>query len=153
MTFALYLTSITDAISQISISGVTVKDYDEIATSYVSQPHVLLPNPEAGGWITNFTIEPDTLLEGADAMYTAGYTLNYRYLHVQIGDGANFQKNYAETAQKMVLIVNAIIANPGPYSGKVSMRFAGADIGQKNDPAGNNYFGADFALNIEELQN
>lgn len=151
MTTALYLSSIADSISNLSISDITVKDKDQIVGSWLSTPNVLYPNPD--GWITEFSIQYDTVLQGASAPATISYTLNYRFLGVAVGDISIMPVAYSELVDKVALIINAIIATPAPYSGKVEMKAGGVNIGSRTDPVGNNFFGADFAINITEMQN
>jgi len=147
----LYLSSIADSISQISISGVTVKDKDQIVGDWQSTQFVLYPNPDA--WITGFSIQYDAMLQGASAPATISYTLNYRFLSVQVGDISTFPVSYSGLVDKVAAIINAIIATPAPYSGRVEMMIGEVSVGPKTDPVGNNYFGADFALRITEMQN
>ena len=151
MTVALFLSSIADSISAISITGVTVKDKDQIAGSWEATQNVLYPNPE--GWITGFGLEYDALMQGASAPMTINYTLNYRFLGVRVGDLSTFPVSYSLLVDKFVLVINAIIATPAPYSGRVTMQIGDVSIGPKVDPIGNNYFGADFAVSISEMQN
>jgi hypothetical protein len=151
MTTALFLSNIADSISNISISGVTVKDKDQIVGSWLSTPDVLYPNPD--GWITNFSIQYDTVLQGAAAPATISYSLNYRFLGVAVGDISIMPVAYSSLVEKLVLITNAIIATPSPYSGRVEMKIGNISIGSRTDPAGNNFYGADFAVLIQELQN
>lgn len=151
MTTALLLGNIANSISQISIAGVTVKDKDEIVGSWLSLPNVLYPNPD--GWITGFSIQYDTVMQGATAPATISYNLNYRFLGVAVGDISVMPVSYSVLVEKLMLIINAIIANPTPYSGRVEMKIGDVNIGSRTDPAGNNYYGADFALQIQELQN
>jgi len=151
MTVSLNLANVANAISALSISGVTVKDKDEIVSSWVSIPNILYPNPE--GWITNFGIEYMTIKQGADADVDISYTLNYRFLGTQVGDLSTFPFAYSSVVDKLILIFNAIIAMDAPYNGSVEMKIGGVGIGARTDPAGNNFFGADFALNIVEMQN
>lgn len=80
MTFSLHLADVANAISQISIAGVTVKDKDEIAGSWTSLPNVLYPKPD--GWITDFVIRFDAMPHGVAALSTVLYHLNYRFLGV-----------------------------------------------------------------------
>jgi hypothetical protein len=151
MTTSLYLANIADAISNISVSGVTVKDKDQIVGDWKSIPNVLYPNPD--GWITDFSIRFDTVLQGSSAPATVFYTLNYRFLGVQIGDISVFPVSYSGLVEKIILIINAIIATPSPYSGLVEMKIGNVSLGARTDPAGNNYFGADLAFIISEMQN
>ena len=151
MTVSLLLANIANSISAISISGVTVKDKDQIVGNWTPTPNVLYPNPD--GWITNFSIEYDALMQGATAPMTISYQLNYRFLGVQVGDISTFPVSYSALVDKLVLIINALIAVYAPYSGKVEMILNGVTIGARQDPVGNNYFGADITLNISEMQN
>ena len=151
MTVSLNLANVADAISNISISGVTVKDKDQIVGSWTPLPNVLYPKPD--GWITGFSLDYKTVMQGASAPTDISYTLNYRFLGVQIGDLSIFPAAYSELVDKLILIINAIIAIPAPYSGRVEMKISGVEIGPRQDPAGNNFFGADFAVNIMEMQN
>lgn len=153
MTFSLYITSITAAIANMSVTGVTIKDKDEIFIAANGLANTLIPNPNADGFITNFDIQYDSLLQGAEAPSTVSYTLNYRFLGVTIGDAASWSKAYSDIVDKLVLIVNAIVALPGPFSGRIEMKLSDVSIGAKEDPSGNLFHGADFALAITEMQN
>lgn len=153
MTTSLYLSSITNAIASISVSGVTVKDVDEISPSWTGTPNILYPNPNAPGFITNFEIDFDSMLQGESAPTTLRYTLNYRFLGTAIGDMGTFTVAYSNIITKVTAIYNALIAVPAPYDGRITMTPRIVDIGAKEDPAGNQFHGADFALSIEELQN
>lgn len=151
MTVSLNLANVANAIAAISISGVTVKDKDEIVGSWTPLPNVLYPRPD--GWITNFRIEYVSIEQGANAKMNILYTLNYRFLGVQAGDLSIFPAAYSALVDKLILIVNAIVALDAPYSGSVQLEISGVEIGPRTDPAGNNFFGADFAVNIMEMQN
>jgi hypothetical protein len=151
MTVSLNLANVANAISNISVTGVTVKDKDEIAGSWIPLPNVLYPKPD--DWITGFSMTWDALMQGSTAPMTISYTLNYRFLGVQIGDISAFPASYSALVDKLILIINAIISTPAPYSGKIEMQITGVSIGPRTDPAGNNFFGADFAVSISEMQN
>lgn len=151
MTVSMYLSSIADAISNISISGVTVRDKDQIAGSWASMANVLYPFPD--DFITGFEVQYDSILEGTAAPMTLRYTLNYRFLGVQVGDIGTWGADYSATLDKVVLIVNAMIATHAPYDGRVRMKAGGISVGQRDDPSGNQFIGADIALEIEEIQN
>jgi len=150
MTVSLKLANVADAIAAISISGVTVKDKDQIVGNWEAVQNVLYPNPN--GWITGFKIEYATVMQGTTAPMDIYYTLNYRFLSVQVGDISTFPASYSALVDKLILIINAIIATPAPYAGNVEMTITDVAIGPRTDPAGNNYFGADFSVNIMERQ-
>jgi len=151
MTVSLNLANVATAISNISVSGVTVKNKDEVAGSWTSKPNVLFPNPE--NWVTGFGMTWDAMLQNASAPMTINYTLNYRFLGVAVGDISAMPVSYSALVDKLILIINAIISTPAPYSGRIEMKIGDVSIGPKIDPAGNNFYGADFAVNISEMQN
>ena len=151
MAFSLNLANIADAIAAISISGVTVKDKDQIAASWVSTPNVLYPNPD--GWVTDFRLEYQAIPRGAAAPVNVFYTLNYRFLGVQVGDMATLPVSYSDLVSKVIAIINAVVAVHAPYDGGVNLEVQGVDLGPMTDPADNQYYGADLAFSVEEIQN
>jgi hypothetical protein len=137
MTFSLNLGNIADAISNISVPGVTVRDKDEIAAS----------------WVTEFNLDYKALPRGGSAPVNVMYTLRYRFLGTQVGSIATFPDSYNDLVKKVIAIINAMVAVHDPYSGSVNMEVTSISLGPRTDPAGNNYFGADISLSIEEIQN
>ena len=152
MTTSLYLASITNAIASISITGVTVKDKDEVVANWTPVPNVLYPNPN--GWVSDISLDYVANLRGATAPLNVSYLLNYRFLGTQSGDLAIFPVALSNLVDKVILIVNAIVATHAPYSGKVDMELAGiSSPGPLPDPAGNTYFGCDLSFRVTEMQN
>lgn len=152
MTFALLASNIANSISALSISGVTIKDVDEVSESWILQSNILYPNVNPPGFIVGSTPNYIAMLQGANAPIDISYSMNYRFLGTKIGD-MNFTQAYASVFTKMSAIIDAIIANPAPYSGRVEMKLGAWSIGAKEDPAGNQFHGSDFELLITELQN
>lgn len=151
MTISSLLGNITNAISDINISGVTVKDKDEIAASWTSTSNVLYPHPD--NFMTNFRPVYKSFTRGAAAQVDLAYTLNYRFLGTQIGDMATFTTAYSQMVDKVLAIIAKMIETTAPYSGRVDMELGAVTFGPRIDPAGNTFHGADFALNITEMQN
>ena len=152
MTFSLNLTNITNAIAALSISGVTIKDVDEIAASWKAVPNVLYPNPRDDGFITDFGLDYASTMRGASAPVNVRYVLHYRFLGMEVGDLSTFKKAYSDTLSKLISIINALEEVSAPYSGAVDMEIvAPINIGARPDPAGNMYHGADIALKITEI--
>ena len=152
MTFGLNLANITNSIATISVTGVTIKDKDEVVGNWTPLPNVLYPNPN--NWISDFEIGYVTNLRGSTAKADISYTLNYRFLGTQSGDLATFPVALSALVDKVILIINAIFAVHAPYSGKVDMELVGiSSPGPLPDPAGNLFFGCDIALRITEQQN
>ena len=152
MAISSLLTTVTDAIENISISGVTVKDYDGIVTNWQSTPNVLYPNPE--GFLTGFQPpEYQSFLHGANAQVDFSYTLNYRFLGTQLGNLGNFSTAYKAVVDKYLLILAAIVTNHSAADGKADIEFGAVTFGPMLDPAGNSYHGADISINVTEMQN
>lgn len=151
MAIASLLENITQAISEISVAGVTVKDVDEISASWVSTNNVLYPHPES--FMTNFSTVYQSFGRGSLAQVDFKYTLNYRFLSTQIGDMANFTKAYAQLINKVLLIIAEMVETHAPYDGRVNLEIGAVTFGPRIDPAGNSFHGADIALNITEMQN
>ncbi len=149
MTFTLQLATITSAIAGLTISGVTIKDTNLIAESWKSLPAVLYPNPNADGFITGFNIEYEKYISDLLSPITASYDLHYRYLDSQIGDMANFSAAYGQVATRLATILNALVEAANDVA-DIDIKVGEVSIGNKQDPAGNQYHGADFALNIVE---
>jgi hypothetical protein len=153
VTISLLLPQIANAISHLSIAGVTIKDVDAISTNWTATANVLYPNPEPPGWVTGFQVKNLTFVRGASAHCDISYTLNYRFLGVQIGDLSQFTKSYSDLVEKVSSIVEAVITNDAPYSGAVDMTIGNISFGKRLDMAGNAYHGADIPLIITEMQN
>jgi len=80
------LVTIADSISKISVSGLTIKDVDQIPTS-INQREcpLLIPNPE--NYVSNALIEVDSFGTGTDRKMTLTYNLNYILIHSMVGGG------------------------------------------------------------------
>jgi hypothetical protein len=151
MAISSLLTTVTGAIDDLSISGVTIKNYDGIVANWASTPNVLYPNPE--NFLTNFSVDYQSFLHGASAQVNFNYTLNYRFLGTQVGNLGNFPIAYGAMVDKVILIIAAIVTNHSYADGKASVELGPVTFGAREDPAGNMYHGADIALNVTEMQN
>jgi hypothetical protein len=153
MTFALKLAQVADAISNISVSGVTVKDIDQMAGSWVATPNVFYPNVNAP-WVTDFRFDWQSVLRGSNAPVNVYYNLHYRFLSVQVGDLAIQPTAFNNLITKMIGIINALEGVSTLLSGSVTMEITAiSNILRLEDLAGNLFSGCDFTLSIMELQN
>jgi hypothetical protein len=153
MTVSLNIANIADAIAAVSITGVTIKDVDQVAGSFLGQSSILYPNID-GPFMTDFSLDYKAIIRGASAPVNPFYTLNYRYLYVQVGDIAILPKAYGDCFTKLIAILNALIGVDAPYSGGVNMEIADVtDLHPLPDPVGNMFYGFDIALRVEEIQN
>lgn len=150
MTFALALPTVASTIAGLTITGITIVDTNKISSSWLSQPNILYPNPINEGFITGFSIAYERYIDGTISPVQASYVLHYRFLGSQIGDLSNFSSAYGDIAAKLATIVNAIVQACGSVT-DVYIELGEVTIGNKIDPSGNQYHGADFALNVTEV--
>ena len=80
------LATIANSIAAISVSGLTIKDVDEIPTSINQRDcPLLIPNPDR--YITGARIEADSLGTGSARKMSLYYTLNYLLIYGEAGTG------------------------------------------------------------------
>lgn len=147
MTVNVNFISVADAISKLSISGVTLRDIDQIAASVQMAPATLAPKP--GGYITNFKVSTDSFGTGGGQKMTLDYTLNYTYYHCQIGSVLDFG-SYSAMVTKIAVILVSLLSND-VVTGALDQNPRVSDIGPVLDPAGNQYHGCVFSLDITQF--
>ena len=142
------LITVLDSISALSVSGVTVKDLNEVTEAWQIRGAVLYPD------ISNLmTFNPPV----RQSFGTAGrerldvsYTLNYRFLYAPIGSGRGVKDIYSGMMTKISAILDALNVMDAP-TGSIDMT---AQIVQGNpvvkDPAGNDFWGCDFSISVLE---
>jgi len=140
-----------DSISKLSVSGVTIKDLDEIPNGILSRDcPVILPAPN---FLEVASIERDNLGSGTAAMWTFSYTLNYRLFYKQAGTERNIGSIYPTLIAKAMLFVDAIVANDN-LTGVLDAEFGGiSGLGIVPDPSDKNFWGCDIQINIKEFIN
>lgn len=146
MTAAIDFTTVTNSIAALSISGVTVRDADQIAASRLAESAVLSPRPE--DFVTNFAVTPDEITK---QKFTVRYTLNYVYFHSQIGTMtfSVYQSMLTNLAAILVAMINNhVISGALDTDAPKLSRF-----GSVFDPAGNAYFGCVISLDIMQFLN
>ena len=149
MAYAISLATVANSIAALSISGVTIKDADEIAASWNKQANILYPIPN--NWITNAKFTVDTFGSMGNEKARFSCNMNYRFLGTEVGNMANFIAAYSNVISKMVLIINAITSND-VITGATDFRFIGvSSIGPLADPAGNVFHGCDLTFTYEEF--
>ena len=103
----LAITTITNSIASLSISGLTIKDIDEIPQVLVGRDCPLLtPNPD--NFVTAFNAVPDTLDK---SKWTVSYTLNYLLLYAAIGSGrTTVMEKFSGMVSKAFAFIDAVAA-------------------------------------------
>jgi hypothetical protein len=144
MTATVDFTTVTNAIESLSISGVTIKDIDNLTDSNKLSTPLLAPRPE--NFITDVRVERD---EWSAQKLRLSYTLNYRYYHclLEMGLGGLFA-SYGGFMTKLAALVLAF-SNDAILAGALDKDSPVINgIGPVQDPAGNNYLGCVVSVHI-----
>lgn len=145
---ALQLAAVANSIAALSVSGVTLKDVDEIPTKVDQRAPTILPLPD---YVTDFDVERVSF-GSSTALRDVSYTLNYRFCYKPVGMGR--QKTieyYDEMIDKVALFFDAVMAIE-TLTGAVDITpFGVTNMGIVNDPSDNEYIGCDLAVRILEF--
>lgn len=148
MSIAISPLTVADSISHLSVSGVTIRDVDEIPDSVDMIYPIVFPQPS--GFIT--AVQPETMSFGSNGTQKENfnYSLHYVFLFAPIGSDVNAFAPYTPMLTKLDLIVEAILNNDA-VTGLVDMQLESIEgIGAIDDPSGNPYWGALFSLRCLE---
>ena len=100
------LTTIADSISKISVSGLTIKDLDQIPQQITSRDCPMLI-PDADNFVS-FSMQPDTLNKSC---HTIDYGLHYILVYAAVGAGrTTVLDNYSGMITKATAVIDAILA-------------------------------------------
>lgn len=145
------LATILTNIAAISISGVTVASTSGIPEEAGGVRYsILYPRPDI--FMDGFNYERVSQGGGSTAKGDMTYTLHYRYCHVPVGAGRNLADIYPGIVTNVIAIINAITTNDA-VTGCVDLELSDLNVGWVEDPSGDTYLGADFALKVLEYQN
>jgi len=149
---ALAFATITNSIAAISVSGVTIKDIDEIPESVaVRDCPIMYPEPD--GFISGLTYTRDSTGPGSTALATVNYNMTYAYLHTSVGSGRGLFDVYDAMLTKVGLIIDAIIISDG-ITGVVDLTIQDvSQFGAVPDPSGNMFIGTRLVFQIVEFIN
>jgi hypothetical protein len=105
---ALAISTITNAIAALSISGVTIKDIDELPVALRNRELPLLI-PDPNGLVTNFASTIDSMGQGTDRKWTIAYNLNYVLISAQVGQGRTATiEGYGTLVNNIATVLDAI---------------------------------------------
>ncbi len=148
MTINVNFSAVAATIAGISVSGVAIKDIDELFDNAEMLCPCLMPKPD--GYITGLSVTVDTYGTGGAEKMTLKYTLTYRYLHAAIGARLDFGV-YSGMITNIAAIVAAILVVDAT-NGAADLRVNTINsIGPVIDPAGNQYHGCDIVINVEQF--
>lgn len=144
--------TVADSISKLSVSGVTIKDVDQIPNE-VTQYDLPVMFPEPLNFVTDFEVIRDSFGIDSIAKKTARYTLNYTFCHSLVGSGRLLSDVYDDMVTKALLILDAIVAN-STVTGAIDIEpLDVASFGVVLDPAGNSFHGCQISVRVMEFIN
>jgi hypothetical protein len=144
---ALAIATVADSISKLSISGLTIKDVNELPDSVQARDcPVIIPAPN---FVTNFQAERQELTVN-ELDYR--YTLNYRLLAFPVGSGRGIFEAYPKAVEWTGKFLDALVANHS-ITGAVDIEPGSViSFGVVEDPGGSSFHGCDIAINVLEFK-
>ena len=148
---ALAITTVTNSIAELSVSGLVIKDIDEVPEAVDPRQPTLLPLPD---FITGFELERDSYGGGSTAKMTVRYQLNYRLCYAPLGDGrTTVLEMQAGTVEMIGLILDAVLA-VDTMTGNVDIQPSQVvGMGAVLDPSDNAFWGCDISFVVTEFVN
>ncbi len=148
MTITVSFSTVADSISNLSISGVTIKDINQIPDSASMLCPLLIPQPN--GFVSEITPTFETFGSNGTPKINMMYTLNYVFLHSEVGSGISAFDGYSDLMAKLELIFEAILSND-VVTGAVDFKLQSvSNVGVITDPAGLDYWGVLLSFRVLE---
>ena len=146
---ALGIATIANAIAALSVTGLTIKDIDEIPPQADQSISTLIPLPD---YMTDFEVELDSFGGGSTAKMTVWYTLGYRLCYKPVGAGLDLEY-YDNMIALAAAFLDAVLAIETISGCEGIMPIGVVNMGVVNDPADNSYIGCDIFLRVQEFVN
>lgn len=149
MTVTVSISTVTNSIAALTISGVSILDIDQMGASYIARPALLAPRPD--NFISGLTVMPTSFGAGSSRQVNLSYTLNYYYYHCQIGSALDFP-NHSALVTNIAAILVALMTTDD-VTGATDILPSVGDVGVITDPAGNSYIGCSVTIQVTEYVN
>jgi len=147
----LSISTVTNSIAAISVSGVTIKDLDEIPNQVDPSACPIL-YPEPVNFITNLAVTPMSYGTAGSGYFDVDYDMTYAFLYAKVRSGGALLDHYAGFVDKVCLILDAILLNDN-VTGCVDLSFQGsANFVAIPDPAGNIFHGCHLIFHAKEFE-
>lgn len=143
------ISTIVSAISDLSVSGLTICDVDEIPAAVDIRTPTMFP---LARFVTDLSVARDSF--GADmAKMTISYSLNYRVCYAPVGSNRGGLEHVGGMIVLFGSLLDALLGVVN-FSGSVDFELPGAvNFGIVTDPAGNSFWGFDLAIRVSEFIN
>lgn len=148
MTIALSPKTVADSISELSISGVTIKSLEAMPTTGHLMLPLLMPQPD--NFITDIVPVRQSFGSGTGKALDFNYTLHYVFLFAELGSGLSQLDPYSPLIDKLELIWESILTNDA-ITGLVDMELESVEgLGAVQGPDSQQYWGALFSMRCLE---
>ncbi len=148
MTVTVSFPTVANSIAGLSVSGVNIKDIDEIPDSANGLCPLLMPSPN--NFISEIAPTRESFGGGGTALMNFSYVLNYVYLHCEVGSGINAYAPYAGLMTNLKAIIEKIMTSDN-ITGAVDMELGGiSNVGIVTDPTDTLYWGVQFSFRVKE---
>lgn len=146
----LALTTITDSIAGLTVTGLTIKDIDEIPLTWEGRAHVIYPEPV--DFLTEFDAQPATFGTGSTRAWDVTYTMRYTLLYAEVSAGRGMEL-FKPTIDLALDFMDAIIALT-TITGSVTLKPGTISTpGPVTDPSGKVFFGCHITVRVLEFVN
>ena len=148
---ALATATIANSIAALSVTGVTIKDIDEIPVGVDSRQPTIIPLSD---YMTNFDVEIDSTGPGSTAKMTVYYTINYRLCYKPADAGrSDTIEYYSNMIGAATAFLDAVLA-ADTLTGSIDVKPEEVtNMGVVEDPTANSFQGCDIALRVMEFVN
>jgi len=147
MSATIDLTTVTNTIEGLTISGVTILDVDEIIESMQMNPATLAPRPE--DFVTDMMVTRD---ESSGRLLQLSYVLHYRYYHCPIAGGLGGIFASYSAMMTNIVAIQLKLSDDAQLTGSMdTMEPQPFNIGPVQDPAGNTFLGCEFSIRVMQF--
>jgi hypothetical protein len=156
MTFK--LATVTNSIAAISVTGLTIKDIDEIPVRVYDRNCPIL-YPEPLDFITNFEAEKMTFGRALTVKWRMRYNLTYTLMYAPIGSGRGLEL-YAQTIAMACLFFDKLMESHPLTGCELVVPISISAPGPMFDPTGTNlpqgevvqlFYGTRLTIQVQEL--
>ena len=147
----LSVVTIADSISKLSVTGVAIKDINEIPDS-VNDGDCPMVIPKPDGFVSDFELERVAMSSGASNVLDVHYTLTYRFLHSELGLGMGILDAYPGMVDKVCDFIDKMLVSDA-VTGSVDLQVEDISaFGPVSDPSGKMFHGCDISFRILEFE-
>lgn len=150
---SLQIATVTNSIAGLTVSGVYMRDSDQIPQEAIRQTPALVPIPN--GFVSGYQQVRQSYGSNSApaAKYDVSYSLNYRLFYAEVGSGYSLAQIYPKMVAAAFAVIDAVLSND-LIAGCVDIQVeAIQSFGVVGDAVGKMYHGCDLSFRIKEFVN